>query len=170
MIIRREQPSDAAVSRAVHAATFKRGAGEPVEAHLLDALRKCSGWIDRLSIVAEVGGVVVGHNVCTRAHVGGVPVLALGPIAVRSDVQRSGIGQALMHAMIGAADATDEPLIGLLGSAEYYPRFGFVPSGELGIDAPDPGWGEHFQVLPLTSYVASVRGPFAYPAPFNDVS
>jgi putative acetyltransferase len=168
--VRREHDRDREASRSIHVAAFGKGAGEPAEAGLLDALRTCDGWLDRFSLIAEIDGVVVGHSVCTRAFVGRSPVLALGPIAVRPDLQRSGIGHALMHAMIGAADAADEPLIGLLGSLTYYARFGFVPSGSLGIDPPDPGWGEHFQVLPLTNYVESIRGSFEYPAPFDELS
>jgi putative acetyltransferase len=33
-----------------------------------------------------------------------------------------------MHAVLGAADALDEPLVVLLGHPDYYPRFGFRPA------------------------------------------
>ena len=38
-----------------------------------------------------------------------VPALALGPLSVRPDSQRRGVGSALVHAVLGAADALDEP-------------------------------------------------------------
>ena len=105
--------------------------------------------------------------VCTRGTVGAAPVLALGPLSVRPDWQRRGGGKALMHAVLGAGDALGEPLVVLLGSTAYYPRFGFRPASEYGITPKHPEWDEHFQVRPLTAYNPAVRGEFAYPEPFD---
>lgn len=55
----------------------------------------------------------------------------------------------------------------LLGNPAFYGRFGFVPSGVYGIAAPDPAWGEHFQVRVLTAYTPEVRGTFRYADAFN---
>jgi putative acetyltransferase len=77
------------------------------------------------------------------------------------------VGKALMHAVLGAADALGEPLVALLGSTGYYPRFGFRPAGELEITPAHPQWTEHFQVRTLTAYDPAVRGQFAYPEPFD---
>jgi putative acetyltransferase len=52
-------------------------------------------------------------------------VIALGPLAVRPDRQQNGVGSALMHAVLGAADALGEPLAALLSNPAYYQRFGF---------------------------------------------
>jgi putative acetyltransferase len=155
--------------RAVHAAAFDRGDGEPAEARLLDELRRCDGWIPSLSWVVELDGRIVGHCVCTRGRVGDVPCVGLGPIGVEPQAQLTGIGSALMHAMIGAADATGEPLIALLGSPAYYSRFGFVRSTDVGVEAPDPAWGVHFQVLRLSNWTDGITGTFRYAAPFDDI-
>ncbi len=168
-IIRREQPGDIATVREIQAAAFKQSEAEPVEARLLDELRSCAGWIPELSLVAEREGAVVGHNVCTRGHVGEVPCVGLGPIGISPDLQRDGLGSALMHAMIGAADALGEPLVALLGSPDYYSRFGFVASSELGIDPPEEAWGVFFQARPLTTWDASITGQFRYAEPFNNL-
>lgn len=170
MIVRRERPGDQAQSRRVQSAAFDKGDGEPVEATLLDELRVCDGWLPALSWVAEISGQIVGHNVCTRGYVGTVSCVGLGPIGVAPDVQKSGVGSALMHAMIGAADAVGEPLIALLGNPAYYSQFGFVASSDLGVEPPDLAWGAYFQVLPLTSWRDSISGPFRYSAPFDEVS
>lgn len=140
-----------------------------MEARLLDALRACEGWLPALSIIAEVDGVVVGHVVTTRGFVEHVPVLGLGPIGVSPSLQRDGVGLALMHATIGAAEALGEPLIGLLGSPGYYSRFGFVASSTFDIAPPDPAWGHHFQVRTLSAYRPDVTGEFRYAAPFDDL-
>jgi putative acetyltransferase len=72
----------------------------------------------------------------------------------------------MMHAILRAADAAGEPLIALLGDRCFYSRFGFIPASQLGIDAPNPEWGEHFHVRLLTDCPPSVTGAFRYAAPF----
>ncbi|WP_432420739.1 GNAT family N-acetyltransferase, partial [Nocardia farcinica] len=99
---------------------------------------------------------------------GGAPAAARAPPpgGGAADRQRAGVGSALMHAAIGAADALDEPLIGLLGSLEYYPRFGFGPAARLGITPDEPSWVTHFQVRPLTAFEPRITGEFHYAEPF----
>ncbi|SFC14506.1 GNAT family N-acetyltransferase [Streptomyces aidingensis] len=170
MLIRRENPGDEAAVAAVTTAAFaKPGSPLPAETTLLDELRKDEGWLPRLSLVAtdSPGGDILGHVVCTRGRVGSTPVLGLGPLSVHPDHQLRGVGSALMHAVLGAADALDEPLAGLLGSPAFYRRFGFRPAADFGILAPDPAWGEFFQIRPLAACPAVLRGPFHYAAPFS---
>jgi putative acetyltransferase len=171
VLIRREAPEDADVIRAVTAMAFARpGEDVPVEAPLVEWLRASPAWIPALSLVAvSPDGDIVGHVVCTRGTVGSAPVLALGPLSVRPDWQRQGVGKALMHAVLGAAEARNEPLVVLLGSTGYYPRFGFRLASEYGITPKHPEWEEHFQVRTLTAYDPAVRGEFAYPAPFDRI-
>jgi putative acetyltransferase len=165
VLVRRERTTDVPTIADIHRAAFK---GE-VEAGLVTALRASDAWLPPLSLVAELDGRVVGHVVCTRAHVGDVPALGLGPLGVDPAVQKAGVGGALMHAVLGAADALDEPVVVLLGHTDYYPRFGFEPASTFGITPPAPEWGEHFQARPLSTYDPSIRGSFAYAAPFNDL-
>jgi putative acetyltransferase len=177
VLIRRERPDDIDEIRAVTAAAFHDAAhsappveatGEPGEATLVSWLRADVGWIPELSMVAVENGVVVGHVVCTRAHVDDRPALALGPVSVLPDRQRSGVGSALMHAVLGAADALDERLVGLVGDPAYYRRFGFVPAESVGVSAPDTSWGDYFQVRTLTQYDGHT-GLFRYAAPFGQL-
>jgi putative acetyltransferase len=151
MIIRREADDDADVIRGIVDAAFDRSEApgrETVEARLVDELR-------------------VGHVLCTRAHVGDVPVLALGPLSVRPGQQRSGVGSALMHTAIGAGDAIGEPMVVLLGDLRYYHRFGFRLASDYQITPPVAGWEPHFQVRTLASYQRSMRGAFRYAEPFD---
>jgi putative acetyltransferase len=194
MLVRRETVQDIAAIHEVTAAAFARpGEDVPVEAPLVDWLRASDAWLPALSLVAVRGGLggsstragsaqdgeVIGHVVCTRATIAagtagtradtraGTPVLGLGPLSVRPDWQRRGVGSALMHAVLGAADALGEPLVVLLGSTEYYPRFGFRLAGEYGITPQRPEWAPHFQVRTLAAYEPSLRGAFAYAEPFD---
>jgi putative acetyltransferase len=171
VIIRRESERDADVIRAVTSAAFaaSRPAGQvPAEATLVDELRAGPAWLPALSLVAVTpGDEVIGHVLCTQGHVGSDPVLGLGPLSVRPDRQRSGVGSALVHAVLGAADALGEPLVALVGDPAYYRRFGFRLSSEYAITPPKPEWRPHFQVRVLTGYQPGLRGMFSYPEPFD---
>ncbi|ASR33759.1 GCN5 family acetyltransferase [Prauserella marina] len=172
MLIRRETAADVDAIRDVHRSAFANSEGtEPVEAGLVDALRADVGWLPELSLVALDPGdqTVCGHVVCTRGTVAGRPALGLGPLGVVERGQSQGVGSALMHAVLGAADALGEQLVVLLGHTGYYPRFGFVPASGLGITAPDPSWGDHFQARPLSSYDSGLRGEFGYAKPFTEL-
>lgn len=173
MLIRRESPEDTAAVRGVHARAFPvpDGRAEPIEVTLLAALRRSDAWLPRFSLVAVVDAAVVGHVVCSRAHVGASrhPALGLGPIGVRPEHQARGVGSALLHAVLGAADARDEPLVALLGEPGYYGRFGFVPASDVGVAAPDPGWRQYFQVRTLAAFDPAVRGRLHYAPPFDDL-
>jgi len=176
LLIRRELPDDIEAVRGVMAAAFADQAppdapagSVPVEVTLVDALRATDEWLPALSMVAEVDGEIVGYVVCSRASVDTHPVLGLGPLAVSPKSQGTGVGSGLMHAVLGAADALDEPLVVLLGHSDYYPRFGFRPATDLGIVAPVAAWGAHFQARPMTVYDPAIRGHFRYAAPFNDL-
>jgi putative acetyltransferase len=173
VLIRRESAGDADAIRAITAAAFARPGRPnqvPPEVRLVDELRESEAWLPALSLVATgPGGEVIGHVLCTRAHVDQAPVLALGPLTVRPDRQRAGVGSALVHAVLGAGDALGEPLVALLGDPGYYRRFGFRLAAEYQINPPMASWQPHFQVRVLTCYRPSVAGTFRYAEPFDRV-
>jgi len=166
MIIRREQAADRPEILALIEAVFP----EPVEARLLRELFASREYIPELSLVAESeGGEILGYVISTRGWVGETPAVGLGPLGVLPAYQKQGVGSALMHASIDAANGLGVPAIALLGSADYYPRFGFVPADSVGIISPDPSWGSLFMALPLEGFHSGVRGHFKYSEPFNNV-
>jgi putative acetyltransferase len=172
MFIQRETPALTAAIRTVTAAAFARpGKAHEIsaEATLVDELRASDAWLPALSLVAVDSAGVVGHVLGSRARVGSAPVLAVGPLSVHPDHQGRGIGQALMHAVLGAADALDEPLVVLLGDPRYYSRFGFRLAEEYSITPPVPEWRPHFQARPLTAFTPALHGLFAYAEPFDRV-
>ena len=169
MIVRREQPGDHDAVRGLHRAAFATpgAGGEVVEARLVDELRADAGFLPHLSLVAVDDDVLVGHVIATRGRLEplGTPVLGLGPLGVLPEAQGTGVGTALVHALLAVAEACDEPLVALLGDPSYYRRFGFTRATELGVTPPDPRWGEHFQARRLTGRV--VEGAFRYATPFD---
>ena len=172
MIVRRERPPDHSAVHTLHAAAFRPpGAGpdaDVVEARLTDELRENAGFLPHLSLVAvDDHGALVGHVIATRGWLEpfGTAVLGLGPLGVRPRNQGCGVGTVLVHALLAVAEAADERLVALLGSPDYYRRFGFVPSTDLGVRAPDPAWGEHFQARWISG--PPVQGIFRYAEPFG---
>lgn len=171
MLIRRETPQDVDAVSAVTTAAFRRppDAAEPATTALVSRLRADEGWLPALSLVAVADDAVIGHVVCTRGFVDNTPALGLGPISVLPDRQRNGVGHALLHSVLGAADATREPLVALLGDPAFYRRFGFAAASDLGIVAPDPAWGSHFQARALSSFPRGLTGTFRYASPFAEL-
>jgi putative acetyltransferase len=175
VIVREQQADDYDAIRHVYAEAFRwprfrppqnPGADAP-EVGLFEALWEAGDAIPELSFTALTDGGVVGHITASQATVAADPVVAVGPIGVLPDHQGSGIGSALMHAHLAAADAADVPLIVLLGAPQYYSRFGFRPAVELGVISPEPAWGDAFQARPLTAYRESVAGRFQYASAFS---
>lgn len=173
MFIRREIGADVLVIRTLHAAAFDKPelkGQEPVEARLVDELRAEGYVVPALSLVAVENDVIVGHVVCSRARIGDEwNVLGLGPISALPGHQHRGVGSALMHAVIAAADALGYPMIVLLGEPAYYRRFGFEPATDHGLLAPDASWGPYFQLRRLAAWTPSLAGAFRYAAPFERV-
>lgn len=174
IVLRDERPDDrpailelTAKAFSVSPVTGEPVQGTPVEVGLLRELFECDEYIPSLSIVAEIAGEIVGHVISTRAWMGDLELLGLGPIAVEPTLQRRGIGSALMRETTVRATAAGERGIALLGSTHYYPRFGYVPAASLGVEPPEAAWGDHFQLLRLPAWSDGVRGTFRYAGPFE---
>jgi len=163
-VIRPEAAPDYDAIRALHVAAF---APSTVEAEILDALRADGDLIPSLSLVALSDGAVEGHVAVSRAWVGAVEVLALGPIGVLPERQGAGVGAALMRATLAAAAQTTWPLVALLGHADYYPRFGFELAEPLGLACPYPVATEYWMAYRLPAYDPAVRGAFRYADAFS---
>lgn len=174
LVLRTEEPSDRPELLALTAAAFAISPvtglpveGEPEEVDLLGRLFECGEYLPDFSIVAELDGEIVGHVISTRGRAGELELLGLGPLGVVPRLQRHGIGTALMKETIDRANAAGERGIALLGSPEYYARFGFVPSTSLGVQPPESAWGDNFQLLPLALWPGGVSGTFRFAAPFD---
>lgn len=169
LTIRRETPEDATAVGDLLDAAFDHAPGthRSVESVLVEELDAEGDVIGDLSFVAELGGEIVAQVLCSRATMGEHESVALGPIAVRPDLQRQGIGAALMASVIATADQRADPAIVLLGDPDYYGHFGFAPGEAHGIQSPDPSWGEHFMVKRLRAWRPELAGQFRYPSAFQ---
>ncbi|HEY8504278.1 MAG TPA: GNAT family N-acetyltransferase, partial [Gemmataceae bacterium] len=162
---RPETPADREAVRRVNRLAF----GRDDEADLVDALR--DGGFARVSLVAEVGGEVVGHILFSelpiRTDRGTVPALALAPLAVLPGYQRRGVGSALVRAGLEACRKAGHRIVLVLGHPGFYPRFGF--SAKLAEPLASPfGGGEAWMALELApGALAGVTGRAEYPPPFG---
>jgi len=166
--LRSETPGDRDAITAVLDAAF----GGTTESLLVDLIRRSDGFVPHLSIVAEIGDAVVGHVMLSRVTIRGdqdFRVLSLAPLAVHPDHQNAGIGTALVEEGLRRADADGEPLVVVEGHPGYYPRFGFLPAHEHGIERPAARVPlEAFKVRPLAAYSPTITGRLVYPAPFHE--
>lgn len=123
MILRDERPEDRAAVLAIN----RRAFGGEEEAHLIEALAR-DGDI-ALSLVAEEHGKLLGHILMSRLAlvVDGreTRALALAPMAVAPELQRQGIGSALVREALTRARALGFEAVIVLGHKTFYPRFGF---------------------------------------------
>jgi putative acetyltransferase len=116
-----------------------------------------------LVAVDDESGEVLGHVLAAWGDLGGRPVLGIAPLAVAPASHHTGIGRALMAELLRRADVEDLPLVVLLGAPAYYGRFGFEPSGPIGITYRPVGEDNpHFQVRRLAAYDQTWRGDFTY--------
>jgi putative acetyltransferase len=185
--VRPEAPADAAAIFDLYARAFPSDA----EARIVDALR-AAGAV-RVSLVAERttprrerlaadpgrpgraadGPTLVGHVLLSEVEVRDPPVvwsaLGLGPMAVAPDVQRCGIGGALVRAALDRARAAGQPVVFVLGHPDYYPRLGFEPAAPRGLHyAGGPAFAPAFFVTELApGTLGGRRGTVHYHAAFG---
>jgi putative acetyltransferase len=170
LTIRPERPEDYLGIFTVNQRAFDR----ENEARLVEALRALPGFIPELSLVAEENGRLLGHILFSPAVLanekGEISVLALAPMAVQPELQNRGIGSALVRQGLDACRRQGHKLVIVLGHAEYYPRFGFVPARALGIEAPFPVADEFWMAMELQPGAAQgLNGTIRYSEPFNAV-
>ena len=114
---------------------------------------------------------IAGHVFYSRARLDSGPeVLALAPMGVLPEHQRTGVGSALITESLQHAAGTSFPLVIVLGHAGYYPRFGFEPATPLGIEAPFEVPAEAWMARRLPAYSPEVRGTVVYADAFAGVA
>jgi putative acetyltransferase len=132
MLIRDERPGDedaidVLTTRAFEPMPFSDGS----EAPIIRALRQ-SGTL-AVSLVAERDGKIVGHVAFSPLTIDGEHRgwFGLGPISVEPDMQRGGIGKALIAQGLAILKQRGAAGCALIGNPKIYGRCGFVSEGGL---------------------------------------
>ena len=97
------------------------------------------------SFVAESDDEIVGHVLFTSVTLkpasgsnDGATAQILAPLAVTRELHGKGIGTQFVKAALLQLAASGVQLVFVLGDPDYYSRFGFVPAGVRGLQAPHP--------------------------------
>jgi putative acetyltransferase len=155
--IRPERPEDAAAIGPLITDAFLTAAhADGTEAAIVDDLRAAGALT--LSLVATDGPALVGHVAASPVTIAGRPGWAgIGPLAVRADHRRRGIGAALMAAALDALRARGLQGAVLVGDPAFYARFGFAARPGLTV----PGVPDAYVLaLPFAGYLPT--GTVAY--------
>lgn len=161
--IRSFTPADTAAVRDVHVTAFST----PVEAELVKALH--AGGHAPISLVAEEDGKIVGHILFSRLSLQiddrPISALALAPVAVRPEYQKSGVGSALIRAGHDQAQRDGWEASIVLGEPAYYRKFGYDASAVAHIASPYAG--EYLMGLELAAgALRGENGTMTYAEPF----
>lgn len=140
MIIRKERPGDeVAIHSVTNAAFADQAHASGTEARIVDALR-ADGDLT-LSLVAELNGEIIGQISFSPVAIDGAHSgwFGLGPVSVHPDHQHVGVGSALIRQGLERLASSGAAGCALIGSPDYYSRFGFFSDGQLGYgDVPAP--------------------------------
>jgi putative acetyltransferase len=120
------------------------------EQFIVTALRKAGALT--VSLVAELDGKVVGHIAFSPVTMsdGTADWYGMGPVSVLPQVQRQGIGKALVQEGLARLKGLKARGCCLVGHPEYYRKFGFQNTPELGLEGVPP---EVFFALSFDGYV-----------------
>ena len=164
--VRPETAEDIRAIDVVHISAF----GGEAEAQLVSALRESATYNRELSLVAELGGRIVGHVLLTRVPLrkdgAEKNVLALGPMSVVPSQSHRGIGSELINASINLAKDKGYGAMVVLGHPEYYKRFGFVSARDKQISCNLPAPEDALTVMEIVAANLAGGGHVEYPEPF----
>jgi len=161
--IRAERAGDEATIFALTEAAFRdMPHSDGDEQHLVNRLRDDGDMT--LSLVAERDGKIVGHIAFSPVTIsdGSVDWFGLGPVSVWPELHHQGIGGMLVRAGIAEMQQRGAKGIVLLGSPDYYQRFGFKHDPQLAYPGPP---AEYFQALLLDGDMPA--GTVAYAKAFG---
>lgn len=104
-----------------------------------EQLRRNRHPADGLAFVARDGKHMIGTVRLWHVAAGEAGnALLLGPLAVEKAYGGSGVGAALVHAALNAAQSAGHRAVLLVGDRAYYARFGFDAAPASGLLMPGP--------------------------------
>ncbi|MBV8034523.1 GNAT family N-acetyltransferase [Roseateles sp.] len=166
-LVRDEAPADRPAVAALITAAFRdHPFSRHDEARILQRLDEHGALTLSLVACDPASGEPIAHLAFSPVRIAGQDLgwLGLGPLAVRPDRQRQGVGRTLVEAglarlrVVGAAGCV------LLGDPAYYARFGFRAGSGLVL----PGVpASHFQALRLDEARALPAGTVSYDEAFG---
>ena len=139
IIIRRETPADyAAVENLTREAFWNVYRPGCTEHYVVHVLRRDSDFVPELDLVMERDGQLVGHILYMRAKIVAddgreIPMMTFGPISIRPNLQRQGLGKYLLDHSMERARELGAGALCIEGNIDFYGKSGFVVAGTKGI-------------------------------------
>ena len=137
------------------------------EHDLVVALRNSDSFIPELSLVAVKEDEIVGYILFTKIKIENHEEIALAPLAVLPEYQKQGIGSMLIEQGHKIAKQLGYHYSIVLGSENYYPKFGYIPAIQYGIQAPFDVANENFMAVKLNDADTGIQGVVQYAKEFG---
>ena len=137
------------------------------EHDLVVALRNSDSFIPELSLVAVKEDKIVGYILFTKIKIENHEEIALAPLAVLPEYQKQGIGSMLIEQGHKIAKQLGYHYSIVLGSENYYPKFGYIPAIQYGIQAPFDVANENFMAIKLNDADTGIQGVVQYAKEFG---
>ena len=137
------------------------------EQDLVVALRNSDSFIPELSLVAVKEDKIVGYILFTKIKIENHEEIALAPLAVLPEYQKQGIGSMLIEQGHKIAKQLGYHYSIVLGSENYYPKFGYIPATQYGIQAPFDVANENFMAVKLNDTDIEIKGVVQYAKEFG---
>lgn len=137
------------------------------EHNLVDRIRKSKEYIPELSLVGVIDKKTVGHIMMSEIHIGHSPAVAIAPLSVHPDYQRTGIGKLLIKKAHKEARNLGYSCCVVLGAPEYYSKSGYVAASRFRIKAPFEVPDCCYMVHPLRDCADIPSGTVRYSAAFG---
>ena len=139
IIIRRETQIDhAAVEHLTREAFWNVYRPGCLEHYVVHVLREDPDFVPELDLVMERDGELIGHVLYMRAKIVAddgreIPMMTFGPISIRPDLQRQGLGKYLLDYSMELAEELGAGALCIEGNIDFYGKSGFVVAGTKGI-------------------------------------
>lgn len=143
-----------------------------LEHFVLHELRSNPDFVKELDYVMEKDGKIIGQNIFMRAQINAddgrnIPVLAMGPICITSELKRQGYGKMLLDYTLEKAKEMGFGAMCFEGNIDFYSKSGFTYASKFGIryhDLPEGADASFFLCKELISgYLDGITGEYTPP-------
>lgn len=142
------------------------------EAELVQKIRQEQTYNNELELICELDKEIVGHGLLSECWVKNEKEsftgLALAPLSVHTNYQKQGIGSQLISELERRAVLFNYHFIVILGSPDYYSKFGYRATCHYKISSPFDVPEDFFMIKELEQgALDKVTGTVYYSKAFN---
>jgi len=143
-----------------------------LEHYVIHQLRNDPAFVAQLDLVMEKDGRLIGQNMFMHAVIRAddgreIPIMTMGPICIRADMQRQGYGKILLDESLKRAAQLGCGALCFEGNIDFYGKSGFTYASAYGIryhgmpEGEDASFFLCKELIP--GYLEGVTGEYAPP-------